>query len=272
MEELKMNEQIEFYGSISRKELLENLKVLIVEDEEMEREELSIYLKRRVGRLYTAMNGIEALKLYENNCPDLIITDLKMPEMGGIEFVEQLRKNGSRCPVIITSAMSDAETIIRAVDLGIVKYAVKPLDVSDLVELMETLAFEILKREQGETILEGRHVLGKEEKKELEKNLKSDVAFFLKNYAGKGPRDVNVFIKGNLIEVKAVGVLTLLEINLVRAKRNYSMVDFNRNMFYKENISELEKRMAGTLKAEVRLLEIRSNSEKDLDEMVFSIL
>ena len=69
--------------------LLANLKVLYVEDEEFHREQLGIFLKRRVGKLYLAENGKDGLNKFKELNPDIIITDLKMPEMDGIEMTQK---------------------------------------------------------------------------------------------------------------------------------------------------------------------------------------
>lgn len=252
--------------------LLNNLKVLYVEDEDFARNELSLFLKRRVGKLYTAINGEEALKAFLESKPDLVVTDLKMPVKGGLELIEEIRKTGSSCPVIVISALSDSETIIKTVDLGIVKYAIKPVNTNELLKHMEGLASEILKEQMGKTIIGGITVLDRESKQELEKKVKSDIANFLKSYTGKGPRDIQVFIKGNKIEAKAYEVLTLIEANLVAGKRNFGLVDYNRKLFYEENALALEKKLGETMEAGIKLTEIKPFSETNSDELIFSII
>ena len=252
--------------------LLLNLKVLYIEDEEFTRNELSMYLKRRVGQLFTAKNGIEGLAVYKKHSPDLVLTDLKMPEMSGIEFIEAIRETGSQCPVIVISALSDTETIIKAVDIGIVKYVIKPLNTNELINSMEALAVEILKRDQGATILENEKVLNKEEKLEAEKKIKGSFANFLKTNTGKGPRDIHVFIKANLIEIEAQEVLTLFELALLPSKKNYGLVDFNRKVLYEENGKDLEDKISEAFETPVVIKEIRTDSKENKDYLVFKIL
>ena len=252
--------------------LLLNLKVLYIEDEEFTRNELSMYLKRRVGQLFTAKNGIEGLAAFKKNCPDLVLTDLKMPEMSGIEFIEAIRENGSQCPVIVISALSDTETIIKAVDIGIVKYVIKPLDTNELINSMEALAAEILKRDQGATILQNDKVLNKEEKLEAEKKIKGSFANFLKMNTGKGPRDIHVFIKANLIEIEAQEVLTLFELALLPSRKNFGLVDFNRKVFYEENSKDLEDKISEAIGTLAEIKEIRTDSKENKDYLIFKIL
>ncbi|MBU3144010.1 response regulator [Clostridium sp. CF012] len=256
---------------IENSNLLNNLKVLYIEDEDFARNELAIFLKRRVGVLLTAKNGEEGLKTFNENRPDLVLTDLIMPVMGGIQLIDEIRKTGSSCPVIVISALSDSQTIIKTIDQGIVKYIIKPLNTNELIKHMEGLAIDILRDIMGNTVIGGLSLLNKESKQALEKKLKSEIAFFLKSFTGKGPRDIHLFIKGNRIEVKALGVLTLLESNIVLYKKNYSLVDYNRKIFYEENISHLQLKLGEVVGSVVQLLEIISDSCNNSDEMIFTI-
>ncbi len=251
--------------------LLNNLKVLYIEDEDFARNELAIFLKRRVGVLLTAKNGEEGLKTFIEHRPDIVLTDLIMPVMGGIQLIEEIRKTGSSCPVIVISALSDSQTIIKTIDQGIVKYIIKPLNTNELIKHMEGLAIDILRDVMGNTVINGLSLLNKEGKQELEKKLKSEIAFFLKSFTGKGPRDVQLFIKGNRIEAKALGVLTLLESNMVVYKRNYSLVDYNRKIFYGENIAALQLKLGEVIGSVVELIEVKPDSCNNCDELIFKI-
>jgi YesN/AraC family two-component response regulator len=82
---------------LDKTNLLIKYKVLYVEDDEMQRENLKIFLKRRVGKLYMAENGKEGFKVFEEQNPDIIITDLKMPVMDGIEMSKKIRDNNNNC-------------------------------------------------------------------------------------------------------------------------------------------------------------------------------
>ena len=66
---------------------LKFLRVLFVEDDEMQRQELSDYLKRRVGKIYFAKNGEEGLEKYKQCAPNIVICDIRMPKMDGLKMV-----------------------------------------------------------------------------------------------------------------------------------------------------------------------------------------
>ena len=105
------------------------LKILIVEDEELIRKGIVLTVDwEALGCTVAAeaANGAEALEAVAQHGPDLIITDLKMPIMDGIEMLETLRKNGNQTPVIILTAYDAFDYVRSALRLGAVDYLLKP--------------------------------------------------------------------------------------------------------------------------------------------------
>ncbi|SCG82818.1 putative C4-dicarboxylate response regulator dctR [Proteiniborus sp. DW1] len=252
--------------------LLSNIKVLFVEDEENAREELSRFLKRRVGKLYIGKNGMEGLNFIESHNPDMVVTDLKMPILDGLEMIKRARNMGYDGAIIVLSALSDSETILKAVDIGIVKYLVKPVDTDKLVDTMEQLASSILKKRLKKVVVRDSILLDKEKKQELEQKIKSEVAHFMKSYTGKGPKNVQVFIQGNNIDIKAESVLTLFENNLIINNRNHSLVDYNRRLFYMENKEILEGAIESVLNSKVELEKVEPDSFNNSDYLLFTFI
>ena len=102
--------------------------ILIVEDEAVFRSVLAGYVSSLGATFTEAENGLQALSLIEDFPPDLILCDLAMPEMGGIEFVENLRLQGNKIPVLVISAtdkMTDVATMLR---LGVEDVLLKPIN------------------------------------------------------------------------------------------------------------------------------------------------
>ena len=112
------------------KKLLENLTILYVEDEEIIRSEVIYLLSKFVKKIYTAKNGIEGLELHKKFNPDIIITDIQMPKMNGLEMISLIDDN---TPVIVTTAHSDMSYFLRAIELHVNKFVIKPIDMIDLV-------------------------------------------------------------------------------------------------------------------------------------------
>lgn len=107
---------------------------MIVEDEEIVRENLSELLSEKDYNVIEATNGKEALELLTLSNVDLIITDLKMPVMDGLAFVQEVKKNEKTktIPIIVLSAKSESSIIQFCVQNLIAEYISKPFDASFL--------------------------------------------------------------------------------------------------------------------------------------------
>lgn len=109
------------------------MKVLIVDDERNIRESLQRILQLDGLDAVTAGNGVEALSLLAAEQFDVVVTDLKMPVMGGQELMDRMRDDGLRCPVIMISAQGEIHDAITALKSGAIDYLIKPFEPDDLV-------------------------------------------------------------------------------------------------------------------------------------------
>jgi len=126
------------------KNLFESLKILYVEDDEFTREEISEFLEFEVDKIITAENGEEGLEKFKQHNIDIVITDINMPKMNGIDMAKKIKEINPNVPIIITSAYSDSEFIIKAIELGINKYVLKPIDMDELLVMIQNAAKELL--------------------------------------------------------------------------------------------------------------------------------
>lgn len=116
---------------------LRKLKLLFVEDEKELLEIICDALKKLEVNFLTASNGMEALKvLEENNDIDIIVSDINMPHLNGLEMAEQLRKEGNNTPIIIMSAHTEEEFINKAKKVGVENYLLKPFDFIKFIDLV----------------------------------------------------------------------------------------------------------------------------------------
>ncbi len=109
-------------------EELKTLKVLYVEDEPDVQNALASIIKRRSGELILASNGQEGYEAFVEHTPDLIITDIKMPIMDGLEMSKKIREHSRSVPIIITTAFNDTSFLLEAIDTGINQFVLKPID------------------------------------------------------------------------------------------------------------------------------------------------
>lgn len=106
-------------------------RVLIVEDEQISLEMLSKVLKEDYSVL-TANNGKKGFELYKKFNPHIIISDLHMPVMDGIELIKKIREIDQNSKIIITTFKNDVETLLQATELKLFKYLIKPIDLAEL--------------------------------------------------------------------------------------------------------------------------------------------
>ncbi len=111
--------------------LLDRSKILIVDDEPQILRVLRTTLASRGYEVRTASNGVEALTVFEQWSPDLVVTDLAMPDMDGVELCRQLRLF-SETPIIVLSVRDQEQTKIRALDAGADDYVTKPFSIQEL--------------------------------------------------------------------------------------------------------------------------------------------
>ena len=117
-----------------------DLSVLYVEDDDEIREQLTHFLSRRVGVLYTATNGREGLESFRVHQPDIVLSDIRMPEMDGLDMVGAIKQEKPSTPVIMTTAFNETEYFLKAIDIGVDKYVMKPVKVDTLVEALDRSA------------------------------------------------------------------------------------------------------------------------------------
>ncbi len=123
-----------------RSSLLNRLRsktILLVEDEKVIRENISSMLKIFFKEVYVAIDGYDGLEKYEEFLPDIVMTDLKMPNMGGFELIKELIKRKCKAYTIIVSAHTDTDLLISAIHNGVDRYIIKPLLENDLFEVFE---------------------------------------------------------------------------------------------------------------------------------------
>lgn len=252
------------------KSLLNTLRLLYVEDDEEALQELAYFLKKRVGSLATASNGVEALELCKRQTFDVIICDLWMPEMDGMTLIQSIRNEGSQTPVIVTSAFSDIETILKAVDLGIVKYCVKPIEIDQLITSLNRIAAEKLS-ESDVLISSGDYLMERQERLALEKTLKSGTARLLKELTGKGPKQVHVSIGLNDLEIWATEVLSPIEASLAGTVEHAGMVPYIRKSLYTSYSKSFEHMVSDVLSRPATLVEVRNRVDENTDWIVFKL-
>lgn len=142
---------------------IEQLNLLYVEDEEVTRKLLSKRLERMVNKLYIAEDGNDGYEKYLEFKPDLILTDVTMPKLSGIEMSKKIREIDSEIPIIVLSAHSESSSLLDAIENGITGYLLKPINKEKLYALLEsnakTIYLDKVNKKQQKQIEEQKVIL-----------------------------------------------------------------------------------------------------------------
>jgi DNA-binding NtrC family response regulator len=112
-------------------------RILIVDDEENARTALAELLREEGYRVETAADGVKALPKLAALAPDVLVTDLRMPGLGGLELMAKARERDPECAVIVMTAFADAGALAQASNLGAADCLMKPVNVEELMRVVE---------------------------------------------------------------------------------------------------------------------------------------
>lgn len=123
--------------------------LLYVEDDADVREHIVEFLKRYFKTIYACDSAEEGLKVYKAFAPDIMLLDINLGGMSGVELATLIRKKDKQTRIVISTAYTNKEFMLQAIELGLTRYLVKPLTNEDLVKALEKCWEEL---EEGNTI------------------------------------------------------------------------------------------------------------------------
>ncbi len=131
------------------------IDVLYVEDDLKLLNNGATLFRKLFHNVYTATEGETALGLFKIHYPDLVITDLSMPKMNGLDLSKEIKKLSPKTKIIVISAFDDKESLMRCIELDIFKFLKKPVQLSQLLEAI-SLALKERKDEQNRELLKAQ--------------------------------------------------------------------------------------------------------------------
>jgi DNA-binding response OmpR family regulator len=111
--------------------------ILYAEDEEQTRLNYTNYLGRFFQNVYSATNGKEALDIYENNKPEILLLDINIPYISGLNLAKKIRESDKKTRIIILTAHLEQDKLLFAAELNLTKYLPKPISRGNLKEALE---------------------------------------------------------------------------------------------------------------------------------------
>ncbi len=175
-------------------------RILLADDSELIKSTLKLYLSKEKHLVYTAEDGAVAIEIFKKERPDLVITDIIMPEVDGFEVMKYIKENDPNIPVIMITGVGDTESTIKAIQEGAYDYIEKPIDVTRFnqvvknaiksKELSEQLAVSLSKEEEeefrGKTSLVGSTPIMKEIYKSIGRISSSRITVLIQGDSGTG--------------------------------------------------------------------------------------
>jgi len=159
------------------KELSKNITLLYVEDEDILRQSVARYLKNFFTNIDIASNGEEGLELYKNNKYDIVLTDIRMPKLNGLDMSIKIKEINEHQNIIIVSAYSDISNFTTSIKIGVDGYILNPIDFEQLNSTLYKVIYKInqFKENEGykknlETLVEQKTLETKQLEEEKVKN------------------------------------------------------------------------------------------------------
>lgn len=116
--------------------LLKDRSILLAEDDKITRAKMTEILEMIFGTVLFAKDGEEAYEIYEDESPDIIITDIKMPKKDGLKLIKQIRQSDYDTPIILLTSYTEENLLLNAANLSIDGYLVKPVELGAIVDAL----------------------------------------------------------------------------------------------------------------------------------------
>lgn len=127
------------------KSILKNITLLYAEDDLEVQKQMLEYFETFFKKIYVVSQGDEALEVYKKYKPELMIVDIFMPELDGLALAELIRKDDYKTKIVILSAHSQAELTLKAVNINVNHYLVKPASLQKMKEMMDKISQEFMR-------------------------------------------------------------------------------------------------------------------------------
>ncbi|MBF0566591.1 MAG: response regulator [Nitrospirae bacterium] len=137
--------------AVDFEQLKKSVSILCVEDEMIIMESLKIVLKRRFDRIYTASNGKTGIDIFKNSPVDIVITDILMPVMDGVEMTRQIKEIRQDTPIIVLSALNEEPFLKKMNEIGIFGYITKPFNDNDFFDIIYRAAEDVYNKKKAIT-------------------------------------------------------------------------------------------------------------------------
>ena len=246
------------------------IRALYLEDDKLTRTVVCEHLESRLNSLYVAENGFEGLVLFKNYQPNVIITDLNMPIVSGIDFIKKVRLFDPNVPIIVTSVLCDVKSFQKSIELKVDKYILKPFSPSEILKAIDELNKQIVITHISENCVELEN-LDEEQLNALQLTMRNSFTSVIKELIGKGAPKTNVKLKNGFIVIYLYDNFLQYEYSLASNIFDRSFINSLRKSIYENNKMKIERVLTHSTGMNVCLEEIRISIEDSVEKFIFSV-
>ena len=127
------------------RENLKNFTLLYAEDDKAIQKEMLEYFSSYFKEVFTANDGKEALEIYKQNRPDVMILDIYMPHLTGIELTKILRENDYKTKIVLITAHSNDSLLLEAINIDVNYYLIKPATLTKVKDMLDKISIDLLR-------------------------------------------------------------------------------------------------------------------------------
>lgn len=153
-----------------------NIKLLYVEDEDDLRKYAMSYFSKLFDFTYEASNANQAFEIFQEEKPHIVITDIKMQNLSGIDLLKKIRQVDEDCQLIVLSAFLDTKYLLDAIELNLVKYLTKPIDDEELFSVLQQCAMKINKNSKEKIFFQDDYYFDLNNKELIKENISIKLA------------------------------------------------------------------------------------------------
>lgn len=245
---------------------LKQMKILYIEDDRETLKALQQCLKIRCHKVYCAESAEKALEIYELHKPDILIVDLILPGMNGSDFIRLIRRKNKTIPILITTTVSELETVTELIEHKINAYIIKPLSIEDLEAKLEAASEQVSAEAEKSN---QAHFFKNLNREQAADEIRVDLLKLMKTKAGKGPAKISVLFENTQIEIIAKDALTNIEKSIASDRKNIGFAEQIRILFYKSISEDLEQIILLKTGFSFKLTDISIDVSKKTDRLHF---